>query len=80
MDLRSDYDYYSDNQEEFDDLEVPDFEKLASENGLEYKAFEEVDYQTLEKTAFGKAPLKPIATNQNPGTVAINIFFTSFFE
>ncbi|MEC9094514.1 MAG: hypothetical protein VX438_17530 [Planctomycetota bacterium] len=76
----SDYDYYSDNQEEFGDLEVPDFEKLASENGLEYKAFEDVDYQTLEKTAFGKAPLKPIATNQNPGTVAINIFFTSFLQ
>ena len=77
-DYLNDYDYYSENPDEKDYLEVPDFEALAKEHGLEYKEFEQVDYLTLSKTDFGRASVVPTDNRQQAGPVAQEIFFTKF--
>lgn len=76
----NDYDYYADNPEEADYFETPDFATIAGDNGLQFKTFEQVDFQSLIKTDFGKATVAPSSTRQRPGSVAFEIFAATFYS
>lgn len=77
-DYLSDYDYYSENPDEMDEMQTPDFARIAGEKGLLYKTYEQVDFETLRRTEFGKANVRSNDPQRQPGTVAFEIFVATF--